>query len=685
LRTVQLSRKAGYLDAATAAAARTEIARAAHLVRVLPSGRREHVAVALGEIASFGKHLAEPQAIALVGELKANDDYFAKHWAPAPKTDITDADGVVYRYFAGRCFEFHPLANFSALANLASAGDVDAVTRLATALAERGVHLAGGGIGWQYYFPYGAGAPWLSGMAQALAAQALARASNVVASGASNLRALAKAAYDAIPQRLLTSVAAGPWIKLYSFQNAPVLNAQLQTILSLQSYANASGDTRAATLATRLEDAAAATLPRFDTGYWTYYALPDDPSSVDYQLYVVQLLKRLAPQDPRFGAAATRFASYLHQPPAFRLANGPLAALAFWLSKPATLRVTTAAGPTRVVSFDGGWHTLAWGEPRRAGFYPIHVTAVDWAGNRASFDALPALRAAARTTAAAPAPTPPPAVGVGAAVTWPAGATAADPALVATLPAAPLAVELDANPLPADDAGRAALAAYATSLATQVRARYLLLGPSPTADAATAFAAALQAVRDAVQASLPAVGVGPVVEDASLVSAFEPFDVAAAPPTADLSAFAGVPLLVDGVPPPSLRAFGCTQGLTGIITTAPAAPATVTAVEHGVVVCPGLAATATPTVTFPDQLTPPASAKLTLECDRDCLYLAALERANGTPVVARRGAARAGAPLVVGLPRTTLRPGSYRIEVRVVAQVNPGTVTRALSAPLTIG
>ena len=38
-----------------------------------------------------------------------------KHYAPAPKTDITDADGVVYRYFAGRCFEFHPLANFGAL------------------------------------------------------------------------------------------------------------------------------------------------------------------------------------------------------------------------------------------------------------------------------------------------------------------------------------------------------------------------------------------------------------------------------------------------------------------------------------------------------------------------------------------------------------------------------------------
>ena len=44
-------------------------------------------------------------------------DYFAQHGPPqgGTGTDITDADGIVYRYFARRCFEFHPLANFSAL------------------------------------------------------------------------------------------------------------------------------------------------------------------------------------------------------------------------------------------------------------------------------------------------------------------------------------------------------------------------------------------------------------------------------------------------------------------------------------------------------------------------------------------------------------------------------------------
>jgi len=686
LHAVALSQRAGYLDAATAAAARSEIARAARLVRVLPSGRREHVAVALSEIAAVGNRLVQPQAVALVGELKANDDYFAKHYAPVPKTDITDADGVVYRYFAGRCFEFHPLANFSALANLASAGDVEAVQRLATALAARGVHLSGGGIGWQYYFPYGGGTPWLSGMAQAVAAQAFARAAALVSSGAADLSALAAAAYRAIPNRLLTSVAAGPWIELYSFDRAPVLNAQLQTILSLQSYANMTGDAGAGALAARLERSAAATLLRFDTGYWTYYALPRDPSPVDYQQYVVQLLQRLAPQDTRFAAAATRFASYLHQPPAFRLANGPLASLVFWLSKPATVRVTTAAGPTRVVSLDDGWHTLSWAEPRRAGTYPMHVSAVDLAGNSASFDTLPALRVvAARSTASAPASMPPPAVGLAATATWPAGATTPDANAVALLPQTPLVLHVLANPLPADDPGRAALAQYAASLATQLRPRYLVLAPAPTAATVQAYASALAAIRATVGAAAPGSVVAPLLTDPSLQPALGSLPVVAVQaPATQPSAF-GVPVVVDGVAPSATRTYACTPAVVGIVATTPVPAAVATSIAHGTVVCPGLAATVTPTVTFPAQLSPPAGARLQLACDRDCLYLATLERADGTPVVARRGAARAGAPIAVSLPRTTLRAGTYRLDVRVVSEVNPGTVSSVLSGPLVVG
>ena len=53
-------------------------------------------------------------------------------------------------------------------------------------------------------------------------------------------------AESAIPGHLLTSVPAGPWIRLYSFQSTAVLNAQLQSVISLASYAADSEDAAAA-------------------------------------------------------------------------------------------------------------------------------------------------------------------------------------------------------------------------------------------------------------------------------------------------------------------------------------------------------------------------------------------------------------------------------------------------------
>ena len=241
--------------------------------------------------------------------------------------------------------------------------------------------MPGGGLGWEYYFNFSNGrAPWLSGMAQAVAAQAFAGA----AAGDPSRMNTAGRAYRAIAGRhLLTQVAAGPWIRLYSFSSLVVLNAQLQTVISLQSYAKASGSAAAAALATRLQAATVETLPRFDTGYWSDYSLAGDPSPLDYQQYVTQLLRKLAPADPRFAAAATRFNDYLTQPPAFRLSNSAVGSARFWLSKPAHVDAQSPAGPTRSLSLEPGWHTVSWKLPALSGLYPVHLTARDWAGNTA--------------------------------------------------------------------------------------------------------------------------------------------------------------------------------------------------------------------------------------------------------------------------------------------------------------
>ena len=116
----------------------------------------------------------------------------------------------------------------------------------------------------------------------------------------------------------------------------------------------------------RMQRAAAATLPSFDTGYWTYYSLPREPSPLDYQQFVVQLLKKLAPSRPTLRRRGDEVRARISTSrPRSGSTNASLGALRFWLSKPATVQVNTAAGPTKRLSLGDGWHTVAWPEPKR--------------------------------------------------------------------------------------------------------------------------------------------------------------------------------------------------------------------------------------------------------------------------------------------------------------------------------
>ncbi|HVW25279.1 MAG TPA: D-glucuronyl C5-epimerase family protein [Polyangiaceae bacterium] len=702
------------LDAQTRTAARTEIARAAHLVRTLPNGRGYHVQVALEEAATFPGALTMPRALALYGALRANDDYFAKHWAPPDKTDIVGADGVVYRYFSGHCFRFHPLADFGVLNARVASGDAGGARTLADALIERGVYQKGGGIGWEYDFPFmGGRAPWLSGMAQAVAAQAFAGAASLVTDRSTAYMREAAAAYNLIPRKLLTTVAAGPWIRLYSFTKLAVLNADLQATISLQAYAQASQDASAQALATRMQNAAASMLPRFDTGYWSYYALPNEPSPVDYHTFVVQLLTKLAKTDPRFVDAAARFKAYEHEPPAFELANGGVGQVRFWLSKPATVRATTNAGPSKTLSLLQGWHTLTW-TPKAAGVYPVHIAATDWLGNKTQFDAPPVVHVGGKPAAAAKVPAganappdvqPQPfAAAQRVAITWPDAATAPDPTTVASITTPFLELDYATPPT-------SAFAQYAASLAQQLpNLRYLALGPAPNADTALQYVQTLAAVDSAVKLVRPDVAIGALVDGSATpkttVAALRKASVSAdfvwfraAATTANQSwtapnwslltqAFGGTlpPLLLDAPTDAAVTAAACDSRIAGVTLSAPPDTAVGNAVR-GAVICPGATPNvATTAVTYPPSVTSGVPATLQLGCVRDCLYVVTLVGANQHAIVATRGSLTGGAaPTTVTLPKTTLGQSSYTLDVRLVNRVNPGASLNLTSPPLAVG
>ena len=94
---------------------------------------------------------------------------------PADGTDVVADDGVVYRFFDGQGLQFHPLANASRLNALIAAGGRTrrerSPTRSPTASRGRTAPRSGSTSSTSAT----RSAPWTSGMAQAVMAQALAR------------------------------------------------------------------------------------------------------------------------------------------------------------------------------------------------------------------------------------------------------------------------------------------------------------------------------------------------------------------------------------------------------------------------------------------------------------------------------------------------------------------------------
>ena len=397
---------AGRLTPDEAAGYRAELARAQAEAKRLPPLRAKVLDGVLEDVAALRGSYTRPRALTLFSTLAVNTDWLATHALGGSYPDLTGSDGAVYRWFWSHGYVFHPLANFAKLNSRAAAGDLDGTEELAAALLARAVP-SGQKLLWEYEFPFASGgAPWTSGMAQAVAAQALARAGDLLSDPA--LLDAADSAYAAVPGLLSPSSPAKPWVALYSFDRTPVLNAQLQAALSVGDYAAISGDPSAEALANRLTAAAESMLPRFDTGYWSLYSLHGDDSSLDYHDYVIALLRKLAARtgEARWSEIADRFYAYESQPPVIRVGALPgtlfphsadgyrdQAPIRFWLSKRSN--VTLRVGHTVVSETLGhGHHTILWSLRNAVpGTYHPRLTAVGPTGLRAE-KALPPVRIA---------------------------------------------------------------------------------------------------------------------------------------------------------------------------------------------------------------------------------------------------------------------------------------------------
>ena len=274
----------------------------------LPPDRSVYLALVLRDVAGHAEVYDEPRALALFAMLEANAAHLARRDVDWLAGDIAGDDGVVYRFVPGHAFQFHPIASFARLNALAGRRRAVASERLGKALLERAVRIENW-LEWEYYFPFRGPTRWSSGFAQAVAAQALARAGRLT--DEESLTAAAAAAFRALAGDLSMDLAGGKWVKEYGFVETPILNAQLQTLLSVRHYAEITGDDDARAFAEELAIASRALLPRFDTGCWSLYSLAGSPASAHYHAYHVELLQALGKTDPVFEDFGNRWERYL--------------------------------------------------------------------------------------------------------------------------------------------------------------------------------------------------------------------------------------------------------------------------------------------------------------------------------------------------------------------------------------
>ena len=388
---------AGRLTRAEAAEHRRAVGRARAVLANLSGSRYTVLARVLGLVRRQAGAYNRPRALALFTMLRENADYLARRALPADDTDVVGRDGIVYRVGWGYGLVFHPLANVIELNRLLNVGNWSKAARLAGSLSARAVPVGRGSV-WEYYLPYRGGSPpWTSGMVQAIGAQAFARTAKLIR--APDFLTVAARAYRAIPGRLVRQVSSGPWIRHYSFSNLVVLNAQLQSALSLRVYGRLMPDGNARDLADRFEASSAALLPAFDTGYWSNYS-PRNEAPLEYHLYHVQLTDYMDRRfgDPGWREAHNRFDRYTREPPVFRAGDsGPAiypwprdgfrdsARIRFWVSKISGVTVTVGGRQRSLGLERKGWHSFAWAPGRRApGRYQPVVRAVDLAGNQGS-------------------------------------------------------------------------------------------------------------------------------------------------------------------------------------------------------------------------------------------------------------------------------------------------------------
>lgn len=320
---------------------------------------------------------------------------------------------LVWQYYPGQGLQIQWLGTFGKANALWSATKQEASLRK---LLDEALALAAdraGGIAFEYLFRFGGGSPpWVSGLAQGTAIQALSR-SAVKLNEPRYIQAARRALgiFRASPSSgVRVKIGAGAHYLIYSYaRGLRVLNAFTQALNGLYDFASLANDAEGRALFAQGERQLRKELPRYETIGWSRYALGGANADLSYHMlsrdFLRNLCRRLQGEssgtptgapvlpgaDPKpYCSAAARFSAALKSKPKLKLLSrsvraGRPAAVRLRVSKPSFVKLAIYRGgkvaAVRAARLSGGTRSLLWARPRVRGTYAVKLRATDLAGN----------------------------------------------------------------------------------------------------------------------------------------------------------------------------------------------------------------------------------------------------------------------------------------------------------------